>query len=425
MKYAAMNREQLLAEKKAVEEQYSAYKAKDLSLNMARGKPTPEQVKTAEGLLTNIHDESDYISEEGFDILNYGCLTGLVECRRLLGDVYGIPADKIIIGNNSSLNLMFDYLMQCYAKGASKESKPWLLQGDVKFLCVTPGYDRHFGITEYLGIQMVNVPMTEDGPDMDLVEKLVKDPMVKGMFCVPQYSNPTGNTYSDETVRRLAAMETAEDFRIIWDNAYAIHDLTNRRDRVLDLLSECEKAGHPERCVFFGSTSKVSIPGAGIAFIAANEPNYSWILRRMKSQTIGADKINQMRHVKYFKNAEGVSRHMEELAEFITPRFEIVLNTFQRDLAESDVASWTDPNGGYFISLDVMKGTAGRVYALCKEAGVTLTPVGATYPYGKDADDTNIRIAPTFPTEEDLQEATNVLVLCVKLAALEKLLEEN
>ena len=425
MKYAAMNREQLLAEKKAVEEQYSAYKAKDLSLNMARGKPTPEQVKTAEGLLTNIQDESDYISEEGFDILNYGCLTGLVECRRLLGDVYGIPADKIIIGNNSSLNLMFDYLMQCYAKGASKESKPWLLQGDVKFLCVTPGYDRHFGITEYLGIQMVNVPMTEDGPDMDLVEKLVKDPMVKGMFCVPQYSNPTGNTYSDETVRRLAAMETAEDFRIIWDNAYAIHDLTNRRDRVLDLLSECEKAGHPERCVFFGSTSKVSIPGAGIAFIAANEPNYSWILRRMKSQTIGADKINQMRHVKYFKNAEGVSRHMEELAEFITPRFEIVLNTFQRDLAESDVASWTDPNGGYFISLDVMKGTAGRVYALCKEAGVTLTPVGATYPYGKDADDTNIRIAPTFPTEEDLQEATNVLVLCVKLAALEKLLEEN
>lgn len=260
MKYAAMNREQLLAEKKAVEEQYSAYKAKDLSLNMARGKPTPEQVKTAEGLLTNIHDESDYISEEGFDILNYGCLTGLVECRRLLGDVYGIPADKIIIGNNSSLNLMFDYLMQCYAKGASKESKPWPLQGDVKFLCVTPGYDRHFGITEYLGIQMVNVPMTEDGPDMDLVEKLVKDPMVKGMFCVPQYSNPTGNTYSDETVRRLAAMETAEDFRIIWDNAYAIHDLTNRRDRVLDLLSECEKAGHPERCIFFGSTSKVSIP---------------------------------------------------------------------------------------------------------------------------------------------------------------------
>ena len=420
-----MNREQLLAEKKAVEEQYSAYKAKDLSLNMARGKPTPEQVKTAEGLLTNIHVESDYISEEGFDILNYGCLTGLVECRRLLGDVYGIPAEKIIIGNNSSLNLMFDYLMQCYAKGASKESKPWLLQGDVKFLCVTPGYDRHFGITEYLGIQMVNVPMTEDGPDMDLVEELVKDPMVKGMFCVPQYSNPTGNTYSDETVRRLAAMETAEDFRIIWDNAYAIHDLTNRRDRVLDLLSECEKAGHPERCVFFGSTSKVSIPGAGIAFIAANEPNYSWILRRMKSQTIGADKINQMRHVKYFKNAEGVSRHMEELAEFITPRFEIVLDTFQRDLAESDVASWTDPNGGYFISLDVMKGTAGRVYALCKEAGVTLTPVGATYPYGKDADDTNIRIAPTFPTEEDLQEATNVLVLCVKLAALEKLLEEN
>lgn len=424
MKYTEMSKEQLLSEKSAVEEKYNAFKAKGLDLNMARGKPTPAQEYTVLDLLSILNKDSNFISEEGFDILNYGCLTGLIECKRLLAEVYDVPAEKIIVGNNSSLTMMFDYLMQCYAMGASEETEPWIKQGHVKFLCVTPGYDRHFGITEYLGIEMVNVPMTPTGPDMDVVEELVKDHSVKGMFCVPQYSNPTGNTYSDETVKRLATMETADDFRIIWDNAYAVHDLKNRKDRVLNLLTECEKAGKPERCVFFGSTSKISIPGSGIAFLAANEPNYSWIKKRLSKQSIGADKVNQMRHVLYFKNKDGLMKHMDELADIITPRFNIVINTFNKDLAESGVADWTDPNGGYFISLDCMKGTATRVYNLCAEAGVTLTPVGATFPYKKDPDDTNIRIAPTFPSEEDLQQATDILVLSVKLAALEKLLAE-
>lgn len=424
MKYTEMSKEQLLSEKSAVEEKYNAFKAKGLDLNMARGKPTPAQEYTVLDLLSIVNKDSNFTSEEGFDILNYGCLTGLIECKRLLAEVYDVPAEKIIVGNNSSLTMMFDYLMQCYAMGASEETEPWIKQGHVKFLCVTPGYDRHFGITEYLGIEMVNVPMTPTGPDMDVVEELVKDHSVKGMFCVPQYSNPTGNTYSDETVKRLATMETADDFRIIWDNAYAVHDLKNRKDRVLNLLTECEKAGKPERCVFFGSTSKISIPGSGIAFLAANEPNYSWIKKRLSKQSIGADKVNQMRHVLYFKNKDGLMKHMDELADIITPRFNIVINTFNKDLAESGVAQWTDPNGGYFISLDCMKGTATRVYNLCAEAGVTLTPVGATFPYKKDPDDTNIRIAPTFPSEEDLQQATDILVLSVKLAALEKLLAE-
>lgn len=424
MKYTEMSKEQLLSEKSAVEEKYNAFKAKGLDLNMARGKPTPAQEYTVIDLLSILNKDSNFTSEEGFDILNYGCLTGLIECKRLLAEVYDVPAEKIIVGNNSSLTMMFDYLMQCYAMGASEETEPWIKQGHVKFLCVTPGYDRHFGITEYLGIEMVNVPMTPTGPDMDVVEELVKDHSVKGMFCVPQYSNPTGNTYSDETVKRLATMETADDFRIIWDNAYAVHDLKNRKDRVLNLLTECEKAGKPERCVFFGSTSKISIPGSGIAFLAANEPNYSWIKKRLSKQSIGADKVNQMRHVLYFKNKDGLMKHMDELADIITPRFNIVINTFNKDLAESGVAQWTDPNGGYFISLDCMKGTATRVYNLCAEAGVTLTPVGATFPYKKDPDDSNIRIAPTFPSEEDLQQATDILVLSVKLAALEKLLAE-
>ncbi len=423
MKYSEMNKEQLTAEKKAIEEQYNAYKAKGLSLNMARGKPTPEQVFTGIEVLTDMKKDDAFTSAEGFDILNYGCLTGLKEIKDLFAEVYGIPSEKIIIGNNSSLTLMFDYLMQCYTMGASEETEPWAKQENPKFLCVVPGYDRHFGIVEYLGMEMINVPMTEDGPDMDLVEELVKDPSVKGMFCVPQYSNPTGNTYSDETVKRLANMETAPDFRIIWDNAYAIHDLTNRQDRVLDLLAESEKAGHPERCVLFGSTSKVSIPGAGVAFLAANEPNYSWIVKRLNKQGIGADKVNQIRHARYFKDKAGMMKHMEELAEYITPRFEIVINTFDKELVDTS-AKWTDPNGGYFISLDTLPGTATRVYNLCTEAGVTLTPVGATFPYGKDPQDTNIRIAPTFPTEEELQEATNILVLSIKLAELEKVLAD-
>ncbi|MBQ9067056.1 MAG: aminotransferase class I/II-fold pyridoxal phosphate-dependent enzyme [Clostridia bacterium] len=426
MKYTDMPRLQLKVEKHLVQKAYHKYKAKGLDLNMDRGKPNPSQAETILDMLDVVNSKSDnYISEEGFDILNYGCLTGLSEIKTLLSETYDIPDEKIIVGGNSSLTMMFDYLMQCYAKGADENLEPWCKQGDVKFLCVVPGYDRHFSIAEYLGIKMVNVPMTETGPDIDLVEELVKDPLVKGMFCVPQYSNPTGTTYSDETVRRLAAMETAPDFRIVWDNAYGIHDLMNKEDRVLDLLSECEKAGHPERCVLFASTSKISFPGAGIAFLAANEPNYSWILDRMQNQAIGNDKVNMMRHALYFKNKDGMMDHMKTLAEIITPRFNIVLDTFEKELGSLGIAEWTNPNGGYFISLDVMEGCATRVYDLARGAGVSLTPVGATFPYGKDPNDENIRIAPTFPSEEDLQEATNILVLCIKLACLEKLLDEK
>ena len=392
---------------------------------MARGKPCPSQETASIGLLDAIDSSSDLTTNDGVDILNYGCLEGLSEIRNLYGEILGVPAGKVFVGGNSSLTLMFDYLMQCYAKGASENDKPWLLQGDVKFLCPVPGYDRHFGILEYLGIDMVNVPMTDDGPDMDVVEDLVKDPMVKGMFCVPKYSNPTGCTYSDETVRRIANMETAaSDFRVIWDNAYCIHDIYNETDPLLEILAECEKAGHPERAVEFASTSKVSFPGSGVAVLAANEPNFTYIKKRMAMQTICNDKINQLRHSRYFKDLDGVKAHMQKLADIVRPHFAIVLDTFSAELGELGIAEWTDPTGGYFISLDVMEGCAKRVYELCKEAGVTLTNCGATFPYGKDPEDCNIRIAPTYPSLEELQQATDILVLSIKLASLEKLIAE-
>lgn len=424
MKYTEMTKEQLQAEAALCQKKYDDYKALGLSLNMARGKPSLEQEKASLGILDALTSESDLTTEDKVDVLNYGCLTGLEETKQLFSDILGIPAEKIIVGGNSSLTLMFDFLMQCYAIGASAETEPWVKQGKVKFLCPVPGYDRHFGIAEYLGIEMINVPMTATGPDMDVVEELAKDPMVKGMFCVPKYANPTGITYSDETVKRIAAMETAPDFRVVWDNAYVIHDLVNKHDDVLDLLAECEKAGHPDRCVVFASTSKVSLPGAGVAVLAANESNYQWILKRLDKQCIGHDKINQLRHVRYFGDINGVKAHMDKMASLITPKFEVVLDTFERDLAPVGIATWTNPNGGYFISLDVLEGTATRVGQLCKEAGVTLTGVGATYPYKKDPKDTNIRIAPTYPSVEEMEKATDILVVATKLAALEKLIAE-
>lgn len=424
-KYSEMTRDELQAEKDRLQARYDKYLRQDLDLNMARGKPSVEQEEASIEMLDILNSRSNLNTEEGMDVLNYGSLTGLVEVKRLFADILEVPAEKIIVGGNSSLNMMFDYLMQCYAMGAGEGLTPWVLQGKCKFLCPSPGYDRHFGIAEYLGLELIPVPMTDNGPDMDIVEELAKDPSVKGMFCVPKYANPTGQSYSDETVKRIATMETAEDFRVIWDNAYCIHDLTGRHDDVLDLLSECEKAGNPERAVLFASTSKVTFPGAGVAVLAANEANYQWILKRLDRQTIGSDKINQLRHVRFFRNGiDDVKAHMDTLAGIITPHFNVVLSTFERKLKPRDICTWTDPNGGYFISLDCMEGTATRVFDLCKECGVTLTTVGATYPYGKDPKDSNMRIAPTYPSLEDLAIATDVLCIAIRLAALEKILSD-
>ncbi|MEE3312187.1 MAG: aminotransferase class I/II-fold pyridoxal phosphate-dependent enzyme [Acutalibacteraceae bacterium] len=424
-KYSEMTREELTAEKDRLQARYDKYMKQDLSLNMARGKPSIEQEEASIEMLDIINSRSNLATEEKQDVLNYGNLMGLIEARRLFSEILGVPVEKIVIGGNSSLNMMFDYLMQCYAMGSGEAYEPWVVQGGCKFLCPSPGYDRHFGIAEYLGLELIPVPMTPTGPDMDIVEELAKDPKVKGMFCVPKYANPTGQSYSDETVKRLAKMETAPDFRVIWDNAYVIHDLTGRHDDVLDLLDECEKAGNPDRAVLFASTSKVTFPGAGIAVLAANKDNLDWILKRMDKQTIGADKINQLRHVRYFANGlEDVKAHMDKLAGIITPHFNVVLSTFERKLKPRDICTWTNPNGGYFISLDCMEGTATRVYNLCKECGVTLTTVGATWPYGKDPKDSNMRIAPTYPSLEELAIATDVLCIAIRLAALEKILED-
>ena len=423
MQYSEMNRAELLAEQEQILREYHIFKARELNLDMSRGKPSEGQIQAALGILDSLNSKSSYKTESNINALNYGCPDGLPECKALFADILGVDASKVFVGGNSSLNLMFDYILQCYALGASETSKPWSLQGEVKFLCPCPGYDRHFGIAEYLGIKMIPVNMTETGPDMDQVEELVRDHSVKGMFCVPKYSNPTGITYSDETVKRLAAMETADDFRIIWDNAYCIHDLFGKEDTLLDMLSECEKAGNPNRAVEFASTSKISFSGAGVAALAANAENLAYIKKRYAKQTIGYDKANQLRHVLYYKDINGVKAHMKALSDIISPRFEVVLSTFENELGSLGIAHWSKPNGGYFISLDVLEGCATRVYNLCKEAGVKLTNVGATFPYGKDPLDTNIRIAPTFPSIEELSTATELLVICIKLAALEKYLK--
>lgn len=426
MNYTEMSKKELLALQEQYRHEYYVFKSRGLKLDMSRGKPSDGQIKEALGILDVLDSKADYVSDSGINCLNYGCLDGLPECKQLFSEILGVPAEKFFIGGNSSLALMFDYVLQCYTFGASEKSEPWSKQGKVKFLCPVPGYDRHFGIAEYMGIEMINVPMTADGPDMDRVESLVRDPLVKGMFCVPKYSNPTGITYSDETVKRLASMHTAaDDFRIIWDNAYCVHDLFGREDKLLELLAECEKCGNPSRAVLFASTSKISFSGCGIAALAANEENLAYIKKRYSFQTIGYDKYNQLRHVKYFKDLDGVKRHMSLLSQIISPRFEVVLKAFESELGGTGIASWTNPNGGYFISYDVLPGCAHKVYDLCAEAGVTLTPCGATYPYGKDPEDKNIRIAPTFPTLEELSDATEILILSTKLVAIEKILHDR
>ena len=425
--YKDMSREELLQEKAALEAQYEEVNARGLKLDMSRGKPSAAQLDLSMGMMDILNSTTDLKCAAGVDCRNYGILDGIDEAKELLADMTEVSKDNIIIYGNSSLNIMYDTISRSVTHGVMG-STPWCkLDKPVKFLCPVPGYDRHFAITEHFGIEMINIPMTPDGPDMDLVEKYVNnDPMVKGIWCVPKYSNPQGLTYSDETVRRFARLQpAAEDFRIYWDNAYGIHHLyDDKQDHLIEILMECKKEGHEDMVFKFCSTSKISFPGSGVAAIGASKANLEFIKKQMTIQTIGHDKLNQLRHVRYFKDIHGMVTHMRKHADILRPKFEMVLDGLQ-ELGELGIGSWINPRGGYFISFDSMPGCAKAIVAKAKEAGVVMTPAGATFPYGKDPQDSNIRIAPSFPTLEELKAATEVFALSVKLVSIDKILEEK
>ena len=427
MQYNDMSKEELLALKESLNKEYAEAKAKGLALDMSRGKPSAKQLDVSLGLLDTINSSSDLKALDGTDCRNYGVLDGIPEAKKLMADMMGTTPDHVIVYGNASLNIMYDQISRAYTHGILGNT-PWCKLDKVKFLCPVPGYDRHFAITERFGIEMINIPMSESGPDMGMVEEYVsKDASVKGIWCVPKYSNPQGYTYSEETVKRMAALKpAAEDFRIFWDNAYVIHDLyDDNKDEIADIISECEKAGNPDMVFEFASTSKVSFPGSGIAALATSANNIADIKKQLTIQTIGHDKLNQLRHVRFFKDINGLKEHMRKHAEFIRPKFEAVESVLEEELSGLGIGSWTEPKGGYFISFDAMDGCAKAIVAKCKEAGVKLTGAGVTFPYGKDPKDSNIRIAPSFPTPEEMKQAADLFVLCVKLVSVEKLLENK
>lgn len=427
--YQELSREELLSLKTQLEKEFEDARGKGLKLDMSRGKPSVAQLDMGMDIFDVLNSQSDMTSMEGVDVRNYGVLDGLTEAKHMMADIMGVKAEQVIVYGNASLNVMFDAVSSAMTHGVMGHT-PWCKLDKVKFLCPAPGYDRHFSITEHFGIEMITVPMTPQGPDMDMVEKLVaEDESIKGIWCVPKYSNPQGYTYSDETVRRFANLKpAAEDFRIFWDNAYSVHHLYDEeehQDKVLEILTECEKAGNPDMVYEFASTSKISFSGAGVAAIATSNGNLECIKRALAIQTIGYDKINQLRHVRYFKDFEGIKAHMRKHAALMRPKFETVLRTLNEELTGLGIGEWTNPRGGYFISFESLEGCAKAIVAKCKEAGVTLTGAGATYPYGKDPKDSNIRIAPTYPTPEELALAAEIFVLCVKLVSVEKLLKEK
>lgn len=425
--YNTLSKEQLNEELNNLKAEYAKICKTEINLDMSRGKPGPDQLELTMGMFDILNSSSELIASNGLDCRNYGLLDGIPEAKKMMADIMEVSPENVIVYGNASLNIMYDSVSRAFTHGIMGET-PWCKLDKVKWLCPVPGYDRHFAITEYFGIEMINIPMSEKGPDMDMIEKLVsEDEAIKGIWCVPKYANPTGISYADEVVKRMAALKpAAKDFRIYWDNAYAIHHLyedENRQDKILNILEECEKAGNPDMVYEFASTSKISFSGSGVAALASSKANLDEIKKQLAIQTIGFDKINQLRHARYFKDFEGMKAHMMKHADKMRPKFQAVLKMFEEELKDAEIATWTNPNGGYFISLDVMNGCAKKIVKMCKDAGMVLTGAGATYPYGKDPEDKNIRIAPSYATPEELIEASKILICCTKIATIEKMLE--
>ena len=426
MQYSEYTKEQLLQERDTLLKSYEAFKEMNLNLDMSRGKPCSEQLDISVRMLDIVNSGHHCHTKAGLDCRNYGLIDGLPSCRKLFSEFIQVPEEQVMVGGNSSLNMMFDTISCFMTKSPVEGEKPWLNVEGRKFLCPVPGYDRHFAITEYYGFEMIPVPMTDKGPDMDVIENLVaNDADIKGIWCVPKYSNPQGITYSDETVRRFANLKpAAPDFRIMWDDAYCVHDLADEGDTLISLYNECEKAGNIDLPIIFCSTSKITFPGSGVAAMATSPNNMKVLRERYMRQTIGYDKINMLRHMLFFKDFDGVKAHMKKHREILSPRFELVDKKFNEQLADLGIASWLKPRGGYFVSIDIYPGTAKKVEKMCKDAGLVITSAGATYPYGNDPKDSNIRIAPSFPPLDELSLAMDVFCLCVKICAIEKLLEK-
>ena len=425
MSYSEMSREQLLKLRDELAAEYEQKKGLGLDLSMARGKPAKAQLDLSNPMLNIITEDTKTVGEDGMDVRNYGILPGIKEARKFFADVLDVKAENIVLYGSASLNLMYDTIARAYIKGILG-STPWSKLDKVKFLCPVPGYDRHFTICEFFGIEMINIPMDENGPDMDMVEELVSsDSSVKGIWCVPKYSNPGGVVYSDEVVKRFASLKpAAEDFRIYWDNAYCIHHLyDDDQPEILNIVTECEKAGNPDMVYEFCSTAKVTFPGAGISAMAASKANIDATIKMMDAQIISHDKMNQLRHVLFFPTMDSLKEHMSKHAQIMRPKFEKVIQMLESELADCGIASWSNPKGGYFISFDAMEGCAKKIVAMCKDAGIVMTGAGATYPYGKDPMDSNIRIAPSFPPIDELIEACKVFIICVKIVSIDKILE--